>query len=159
DAQITLITEWIDGGAPAGDANQYQPPVRDRQGGLSRVDVRLAMPVAYTPRLSPDDYRCFILDWPMDALRYVTGFRASPGRPSVVHHVIAFLAPPDQVAAYEELDAREPGAGYTCFGGPGGPGIPGWIGAWAPGSQGEDFPAGTGLPIRPGSKVILQVHY
>jgi hypothetical protein len=35
----------------------------------------------------------------------------------------------------------------------------GWLGGWAPGGSGQDFPAGTGIEILPGSKVIVQIHY
>ena len=67
----------------------------------------------------------------------------------------------EQVAAWDEAD---PEAGYPCFGGPAGPGessqIPiEQIAQWVPGSQGWDFPQGTGIRVDPGSQVILQLHY
>jgi hypothetical protein len=34
-----------------------------------------------------------------------------------------------------------------------------WLGGWAPGGAGSDFPPGTGLPTEPGSKIVLQIHY
>ena len=75
--------------------------------------------------------------------------------------MIAFVATPEQVPLYEEIDASEDGPGYTCYGGPGGPqdGNTGFLGGWAPGTDPYDFPAGTGVRMEPGSKVILQVHY
>jgi hypothetical protein len=157
--QIKTLTAWIDGGSPEGDPGAKPEPVDENPVRLSRVDMTLAMPVAYTPQLRPDDYHCFIVDWPNTETTYVTGVGVQPGTPSIVHHVIAFLAKPDQVAEYQALDDAEPGPGYTCFGGPGGTGQPGWVGAWAPGAQGADYPPGTGLEIPPGSKIILQVHY
>jgi hypothetical protein len=72
--------------------------------------------------------------------------------------VIAFYASPSQVAEYQALDAGEEGDGYQCFGGSGGPSRV-MLGGWAPGGLGNDFPAGTGLQIEPGSAVIMQVHY
>jgi hypothetical protein len=120
------------------------------------------MPEEYTPRQSPDEYRCFVLDWPETAVRYVSGFRANPGRASIVHHVIAFVAKPGDVAAYQAMDDAEPGMGYPCYGGPGGPGTgegTGWLGSWVPGGKGTDYAAGTGVQVDPGSKIILQVHY
>ena len=102
------------------------------------------------------------MDWPATTDKYITGFRANAGNAPIVHHVIAFLAAPADVAAYQQLDDADPAPGYVCFGGPGGPnGGAGahWLGAWAPGSLGSDFPAGTGLKVPAGSKVILQVHY
>jgi hypothetical protein len=35
----------------------------------------------------------------------------------------------------------------------------GWLGSWAPGVEGSELPEGTGIQVRPGSKVVLQVHY
>ena len=160
DEQIALISRWVDEGAVEGNPADAPALSGPAQGGLSRVDRELAMPVEYSPRQSPDDYRCFILDWPETAVRYVTGFRANPGRASIVHHVIAFVARPEEVAGYQALDDAEPGPGYTCFGGPGrGSGNVGWLGSWAPGGEGYDYPAGTGIRVEPGSKIILQVHY
>jgi hypothetical protein len=160
DAQVALLTGWVDAGALEGNPADAPaaPPVP--ASGLTRVDATLTMPADYTPQQSPDDYRCFILDWPYADTRYVTGFRASPGNMGIVHHVIAYLAEPQQVAAAQALDDKEPGPGYTCFGGPGlNGGRVAWLGSWAPGSPGEDYPARTGLRVAAGSKVILQVHY
>ncbi|WP_257462006.1 monooxygenase [Archangium lipolyticum] len=159
--EVALITRWADEGGPEGNpADAPRNPRPQPGGGLSRVDATLSMPVEYTPQQSPDDYRCFLIDWPYGDQRYVTGFRANPGNASIVHHVIAYLAEPNQVAAAQALDDNEPGPGYTCFGGPGlNGGQMAWLGSWAPGSLGMDYPAGTGMRVAAGSKVILQVHY
>jgi len=161
--EIDTIVAWVDLGAPEGSPVLDAEPAESEE-GLSRVDLTLEMPEDYVQQLEPDDYRCFLIDWPEDRVRFVTGFRANPGNDSVVHHVIAFLVSPDQVEQYQAFDDAEAGAGYTCFGGPAGQGGQtdagiGWIGAWAPGSQGSDFPEGTGMRIEPGSKIALQMHY
>jgi hypothetical protein len=162
DEQIATIGAWVTGGMPAGDPADAPPrQASNDDPGMSRIDHTLALPVAYTPVLTPDDYRCFLVDWPEDEVRYVTGFGVSPGNKTSVHHVIAFIASPAQVAIYEGLDAAEEGPGYTCYGGPGGPqdGGTGFMGAWAPGTPPSDLPAGTGIRMEPGSKLIVQVHY
>lgn len=156
--QLAVLNAWIDEGAAEGDPAAEAPPIDSGARTLSRTDLTLAMPEAYTPQQSPDDYRCFLVDWPNDETTYVTGFGVQPGVAAMVHHVIAYLATPDTVATYQALDEAEPGPGYTCFGGSGG-GKTSWIGGWAPGALGSDFPAGTGIEIPPGSKVILQLHY
>lgn len=161
DEQIALFRAWVDGGTKPGDAADPAPPLELEQVALSRVDLSLQMPVAYTPVATadnPDDYRCFVIPWTEAESTYVTGFRAVPGNPKVVHHVIAFYASPSQVAEYQALDAAAEGPGYQCFGGSGGSSRA-WLGAWAPGTLGSDMPAGTGLQVEPGSAVILQVHY
>ncbi len=159
DAQIKLIGDWVDGGGVEGDPKDVGKPIDvGPTYALSRVDLNLSLPIDYLQVKEPDDYRCFVIDWPKSEVSYVTGFRANPGNAKVVHHVIAFLAPPSQVDTVKKLDDAEPGEGYTCFGGPGFDQT-NWIGAWAPGSQGTDYPEGTGIKIEPGSKVVLQVHY
>lgn len=162
--EIEQLRQWLDDGAVEGDPGSYVPPEIPPAPGLTRVDLTLELPEPYVPTAQPDDYRCFLLDWPQTETTYVSGFAALPDQLSMVHHVIAFAIPPDQVAQYEALDAAEPGVGYTCFGGPGGPitdpqsaGI--WLGSWAPGGFAGDFPEGTGIPVEPGSRVVLQVHY
>jgi hypothetical protein len=161
DAQRQTIIDWVDQGAKPGDPANPGAPLDVEQIALSRVDRTLEMPVDYTTTataLAPDDYRCFVLPWQETGTKYVTGFRATPGDARIVHHVVAFLAEPGQVATYNALDAAEAGVGYTCFGGSGGPSMT-LVGTWVPGQLGSDFPAGTGLRINEGSAIILQVHY
>lgn len=160
--QKATIAAWVEGGMVEGDAASPGAPLDVEDTGLSRVDVRLEMPAAYMPAANadtPDDYRCFVIPWEGETEQYVTGFRADPGNAKIVHHVIAFYASPAQLAEYQQLDTDEAGDGYTCFGGPGGSSRGVWLGGWAPGTLGTDFPDGTGLLVEPGSAVILQVHY
>jgi hypothetical protein len=166
DEQIDLIERWVELDAPEGDASNAGAPLPEVGGGLSRVDLTLGMPQSYTPQQSPDDYRCFALDWPEDSTKYVTGFGVEPGHDQTVHHVIAYLAAPGLADEIAQKEAAEDGPGYTCFGGPGvgtqdptGGNNASWLGSWAPGGQGHDFPEGTGIPAEPGSTIILQVHY
>ena len=163
--QKAVFRAWVDGGMREGDADRPGAAIEVEKVQLSRVDAELGIGAPYTPNTDAnrtDDYRCFVIPWTQPATAFVTGFRAVPGNPKIVHHVVAFLAAPDQVAHFQDKDAAEPGDGYTCFGGPGG--ADGgrrdtWLGAWAPGTLGSDMPAGTGLRVEPGSAIILQVHY
>ena len=166
DRQIALIDKWIDQDTPEGDASNPADPLPDVGGGLSRVDLTLKMPQTYTPQESPDDYRCIPIEWPESEATYVTGFGIEPDQKEIVHHVIAYLAAPGLADAVTQKDAAEDGPGYTCFGGPGvGNQNPQsdqsatWLGSWAPGGQGHDLPDGTGIEVKPGSTIILQVHY
>jgi hypothetical protein len=158
--QKDLFAAWVAAGTPEGDPEEEGEPLATEEVGVSRIDTSLMMAESYTPTLAPDDYRCFILPWPeeFDTDKYVTGFKATPGNGKIVHHVIAFIAGPDQGAEYEQMDAAEEGPGYTCFGGPGGA-SQGGLGGWVPGTSGTDFPEGTGIKIEPGSAIILQMHY
>jgi mono/diheme cytochrome c family protein len=163
-AQIDLISHWVDDGAPEGNAEHPGEVLEVDTGGISRVDVALEMPSSYSQEADGEDvYRCFVLNWPESTTRYVTGFNAVPGNTRIVHHLVTFLVDPNQAELVEEFDRDDPGPGYSCFGGPSGEGAPQFqttfFGQWAPGMRGLDFPGGSGIPVAPGSRVVLQVHY
>jgi hypothetical protein len=152
------LLAWGMSGAPAGDPNDQVmglPP----GGGLSRTDLTLMMDQAYTPQISPDDYRCFVLKWPQQAATHITGVLVKPGDPAEVHHTIVYMIPPDKAAEYEAMDGGDGQPGYQCFGGPGGSGLPNVLGAWVPGNSAADYPPGTGITIQPGSLIVVQMHY
>ena len=177
-AQISMITSWVSAGGPQGDPASYKPLGDPPPPSLSRVDDELQMPEAYTPQERPDDYRCFLIPWPETAEKFISGFGAKPGQPTIVHHLLVYQIPAAQIPTYQAYDDADPGPGYTCFGGPTGSlnangtststpddagaslaSIPQQVGGWVPGSTGSDFAAGTGIRIDPGSMIVLQVHY
>ena len=87
-----------------------------------------------------------------------------PDNRNVVHHVILYRADPDQIGAAKQLDARDPGEGWTCFGDSGLPNSSDlenapWLGAWAPGATESVAAKGFGTPLGAGSRIIMQVHY
>ncbi len=154
-----LFQHWADEGGPLGNPSESHE-VAPVSAKLSRVDLELKAPSAYTPKDQTNDYRCFVIDWPRDKASYITGFGIRPDKASIVHHVIAYQAAPEQVALVQGLDAASPEPGYECYGGP----LPNngrlaQLAAWAPGGEGRDLPEGTGLKIIPGSKIVIQVHY
>jgi hypothetical protein len=107
-----------------------------------------------------------LIPWDGEETTYITGFGALPGNHNVVHHIIAYLVEPHGVDKFKAWEEEDETPGYTCFGGPSGPGGSQglgsdvrFIGGWAPGGVGGDFPPGTGLRIDPGSYISLQVHY
>ena len=184
DADIARFVAWADAGYPLG------APVASN-GAHSTPPSRFAYDVAvdvlpgrsYLPRQDQaDDYRCFVIDWPLDEPAYITGFRAAPGNLQVVHHLVLFAVPPELADRFRELEAAEEGPGYQCFGAavPDRLGIPEhrqayekrypdgvmelhlgnyWLAHWAPGMDGYSFPADTGIPMRPGTVLIAQMHY
>ena len=155
--EIQTITQWVADGAPQGDPSHYKAPPPPPSIKLPRVDLDLKMKKAYKPKKKPDDYRCFVLDWPAKTNKYITGFQVTPGNASIVHHVIAYLAPPGKTSRYTQRDPN--GDGYTCYGTAGGSASYSWIGVWAPGMPGAEYPKDTGILVKPGSKIIVQVHY
>lgn len=156
-AEIDSIAAWVDSGAAKGEEVAAEGREFDFA-TLSRTDVHLTMSEPYTPVQTPDEYRCFVLDWPVPSTTFITGFGVEPGNAAVVHHMIAFQVGPDYADDVAEKLAEDEAPGYTCFGGSGVGGSK-WVGGWAPGGTGIDFPEGTGMRIEPNSQIILQIHY
>ncbi|MBP6824752.1 MAG: hypothetical protein KA368_24610, partial [Acidobacteria bacterium] len=168
--EINTIVAWADGGAPEGAANDMPAPQTFPEGWpLGEPDFVADMGANFTPVQGRDTYRCFSV--PVSALRgdrYIQGMDVRPGNRKIVHHVIAY---PDPGGKSIALDAAEPGAGYTCFGGPGFDisaslndviaGKSFMLGGWAPGVRGYFSPEGTGTKMPGGTndRVVLQVHY
>lgn len=160
DAQITTLVDWIATGAPRGDPSEAGRPLEPpRSPALARVDLSLSMPEAYTPQRTPDDYRCFVLPWPRAEPTHIAGFQVEPGT-RTVHHVVALLVPPEEVAGIEARDAADDGPGYDCLDdGAEQTTRLDRLGLWAPGAGAMDFPPGTGIAVGPGSRILLEVHY
>jgi hypothetical protein len=164
DEQIALVRDWVRAGAPLGNESDAPPPA-PAPGRLSRVDLELTMKEPYTPQLQPDEYRCFLLDWPETTEKFVTGLGVRPGRTELVHHVLVSIVPPEAMDFYTQADEADPGPGYAC---PGGASLPSGsqesrvlslVGGWVPGGEGMDVPGGTGIRVRPGSRLVMQLHY
>ena len=151
----------------ASHTTEAQPAGQPLRDGERFLDV--SMPQAYTPSApygtGTDDYRCFLLDPKLKQNAFLTGIDVKPGNTKVVHHVILFRVPPDARATARDVDAADPGPGWTCFGGSGIGENPRtldqapWIGAWAPGGGEQVFQPGLGMPMPKGSQIVMQVHY
>ena len=135
-----------------------------------KPDLSLPLPMPFKPQLSPDDYRCQIIDWPLEDEVFVTGFSVTPDKKAIVHHAIAFLISPERADEFRAMDDAEEGPGYTCFGGPTASTVEGmatlrgqrdtgWLGAWVPGAVSGPLPEGLGIKVEPGSILVLQMHY
>jgi len=159
DDEIDLLGRWAKHGTLAGDASKA-PKLPDPPASLTKVDATLDMGVSYTPDDSSghDDYRCFVVPSPVDALRYIVAYEAIPGDPREVHHLIAYQpVNAAEASAAHALDDAADGDGYPCFGGPGVNASP--VAMWAPGAGPIQMPAGTGVPLIAHRDLILQIHY
>jgi hypothetical protein len=151
-----------------GHDGHYAEPAKAKPLRAGETRTTIAMPGSYTPSApygtGTDDYRCFLLDPELDRDTWLTGTHVLPGNPEVVHHVILFQVPPEQVAAAEAKDAAEQDEGWTCFGGTGLDRFQdvdnaAWIGAWAPGGRESVVKPGFGVRLAKGSRIVMQVHY
>lgn len=155
-AEIDTIAKWVNAGAPEGN-RALLPTPRDFSTGwvLGEPDMILASPEPYTPAAGKDTYRCFTMPANTTSEKFVRAIDVHPGDRETVHHVISFI---DTTGISATLDERDPGPGYTCFGGAGF-NTTGTLGGWAPGSRPLQLPDKVGFSLPAAARVVLQVHY
>lgn len=159
-AEIDTIGKWVEAGAPEGNPSDLPTPLTFDSGWvLGQPDLVLSYPESYTPPATGDMYRCFPIPTQLAQDQYVSAIDIHPGDRGEVHHVIAYI---DTDGSSQALDEKDPGAGYTSFGGPGFNVTninAATLGGWAPGSRPVQLPDGIAYSLPAASRVVLQVHY
>ena len=102
----------------------------------------------------PDQFRCFILPSNLDQDVYVGGVEFRPDNRRIVHHALIFV---DSNGAARRR-ARNSDGSYSCFGGPGIPGV-GLIGGWVPGASPLLPSDEYSRPVPRGADIVVQIHY
>jgi hypothetical protein len=155
--EIAILGAWAEGGAPQGDPKDMPPPLKLTEGWkLGPPDLVLEPAEEFkVPASGPDTYRCFVIPTNLAQDVYVSAIDFRPGSPRVVHHISVYL---DLTGAARKRDEKEPGAGYTSFGGPG---IDNFqeLCFWAAGHDPNHLPDGIGLHLPRQVDLVLQVHY
>jgi AhpC/TSA family len=141
EGMIEVVRKWIDEGMPYG--NQVDLPAKPKysEGWRLPAQPELVVEMRKRPYRVPAegvvDYQYFVVDPGLTEDRWVSASQIIPGEPSVVHHAIVFIRPPD---TGEFL------------------GI-GWLNAFVPGQEPVIYPQGYARKIPAGSKLVFQMHY
>ena len=139
--ETETIRKWVRGGAPIGETGDLELPKFASNGWRLNRDPELIVPMREQPYKIPAtgtvDYQYFVVDPQLKEDRWVSAAQVIPGDPSVVHHAIVFIRPPD--------DAEFLGIG--------------WLTAYVPGQMATRFPPGYARKIPAGSKFVFQMHY
>lgn len=158
-AQIDTLKRWNAAGAPRGDRkSEPKPPAFTSDWPIRKPDLILSPGKPFKLGAEgPDVYRNFVLKTSFKETKWVTAMAVKPGNAKVVHHVIGFL---DEQGRSHALDGKESDGqeGYNSFGGVGF--LPsGALGGWAPGLRIRETAPGTAFELKPGTTVVMQVHY
>ena len=155
--QISTFQQWAAAGEPEGDAVDLPATPKFPEGWtLGKPDIILEPDEDYTLGAEGGDlYRCFVIPTKLTEDHYISAIEVRPGNRKVVHHVIVHF---DTTGRARELDAQDPGPGYTSFGGVGFK-SGGMIGGWAPGNFPSFLPEGIGRFMPKNADLVVQVHY
>lgn len=163
DDDINKIVAWIEQGMPEGDPAQLPAPKEYPDGwAIGDPDMVITLPEPVdVPATGVMPYIYFSQESEFAEDKWVQAVEARPGAPGVVHHIIVFLQfPKPETAANEGSgDSGEEGGERRRRRRGGSFDHDGWLVAWAPGAQPQQFAPGTALKVPAGSKFIWQMHY
>ncbi len=155
-ADRAAITDWVNGGAPAGNlANAPQVPVFSNGIKMQSPDKTFSIPV-YSVGSNSDVYRCFAIPTGFTVDKFIAQLEFEPMNKSIVHHILLFQ---DAAQTCKNLDDADPDPGYSSSGGGVGSGTAELIGGWVPGGNLIDIPSGMGIKLKANSYFIVQIHY
>lgn len=158
DTEIETIKRWADAGAPRGEkSKEPAAPKFSGEWGLGEPDMVMQIPKPFKVSADgQDEYWHFVLKPDIKEPMFVQAIDVKPGNKKIVHHVILWL---DESGAADKLLAEKGQNGaYLTFGSPGF--MPdNSFGGWAPGMRAERMPEDAGIMLKPGTNVVLEVHY
>ena len=157
DAEIATITQWVDAGAPEGDAHSAPPPRQWTEGWqLGKPDLVVTLPEPYTLQANGTDvFRIFVLPLPVEKTRFVRGLEFRPGNARVVHHANIRL---DRTPASRALDAADPGPGYSGLILRSADYPEGHFLGWTPGQIAPLVPNDLSWRLEPGTDLVVEIH-
>ncbi len=136
-----MFRDWLEQGAPFGDADQLPAPRQFVNGWRLPRKPDQIVAMNEQPFVVPPDgtveYQYFVVDPGFDEDKWVTAAEVIPGNRSVVHHSIVFIRPPDS--------RRMRGIG--------------WLTAFVPGQGASLYRPTHARHIPAGSKLVFQQHY
>ncbi|MEX0677240.1 MAG: redoxin domain-containing protein [Pirellulales bacterium] len=144
DTDKALIAKWVENGAPEGDPKDLPEPPQFAEGWMipQPNEILYMRDEPYdVPATGVVEYQMFVVDpgWKED--KWITAIEPRPGNPSVVHHILLFVIPPDG-----NVNSGL-GSGND------------FLGAFAPGLRPEPLPEGLARYVAAGSKLVFQLHY
>ena len=162
--QIELISEWVDGGAPAGSPKDAPPPKQWAAGwNIPQPDKIVQMPVPVAiPAHGDVEYTYEIVPTGFTEDKWVQFSQIRPSSPQYVHHAVVYVRPPNSTW----LRAAPVGVPFTAssFTDPklraeAHETTTDMLLVYAPGSEPDRWPDGMAKFIPAGSDLVFQMHY
>ncbi|TWT77883.1 thiol-disulfide oxidoreductase [Posidoniimonas polymericola] len=136
-----VLYDWAAAGAPEGDPANLPPPREFVDGWRLPRDPDMVIPIADKPfKIAAEgtiEYQYFAVDPGFTEDKWIQASDIVPGNRAAVHHVIAFISPPE-------------GEGRRGLG---------WLSAYVPGQSSMLLPEGQARLAPAGSRIIFQMHY
>jgi hypothetical protein len=175
--EIRTLVSWVDGGAQPGNPKDGPAPVKFVDGwNIGKPDRVLEMPNAYSvPSEGTVDYQYVVIPGGFTQDTWVKAAEVRPGNRALVHHVIAFVRPPDsqwmkdakpgeffvpkKPTANPESGGQNQGQDQRAQRRRGDITENELLVGYAPGLQAMELSSDEAKLIKAGSDIVLQLHY
>jgi len=151
DAEKATLQQWMASGYLLGDPSA-PPPIAYHN--LARVTESLVPEEGWIASGDHDQFICNLFDVGNTDVAWLSGLQIQPEHEDIVHHALIYALEPE----FAEPFVAEHGIGrpFVCSGG-----FPAdfQFHAWFPGNQPLQLPAGMAMPLVPGTKIAVQLHY
>lgn len=154
---IDTLIAWANTGAKEGDPKDLPKPVEFVNGwNIGKPDRVIEMPEDFqVPAKGTIDYQYILVPGNFDKNVWVERAEVRPGNRALVHHVIAYVRPPDS----KWMKSAKPGVPFV----PGKDGEEGgakeFLVGYAPGMIPTRLEPGRAKEVKAGSDIILELHY
>lgn len=155
DEEKQLIHRWVEAGAPQGDPKDLPEPRKFTEGWrIPQPDVviKINEKPFKVPARGEVKYQYLVVDPGFTEDKWIKAAECKPGNRSVVHHIIAFVRPPNAGAPDDDHPAGRPRGRLGTI-------ESDWLAAYAPGAPPMNLPLGLAKFVPAGSKLVLQMHY
>lgn len=154
---IDTLVNWAKSGAAEGDPKDLPPPKHFLEGwNISKPDLVLQMPAALqVPESGVIEYQYVLVPGRFARDTWVRMAEVRPGNRAVLHHVIAFVRPPDS----KWLASIEPGIPFVPSKQESDMQDAEFLVGYAPGVPAMTLAPGRAKLIKAGSDIIFQMHY
>lgn len=145
-AEIQTLVHWIEAGAPRGEGEDPLLAVKQEPAKweLGEPDILVQLDPEEVPASGVLDYRYQTVALELDKTVWANGIQVIPGNRAVLHHLLVSINYPE--GFQPPMDQRDRW-------------LDGLFASWAPGTEVEQFPEGTGRILPKGSKLLFQLHY
>ena len=176
-ADIETMANWVDAGAPEGNAKDAPPPVKWPEEGW---DIQPDLIVNGPETAIPAHPKNNVIEWTFVTVpsgltqdTWVTSMQIRPSEPSVTHHICVYFKPHTADVEYNkpvwyDRPRDENGAALESAAGINGRGIPqsitagsnGIEGCYVPGQLSQDYRThGAAKLVKAGTDIVFQLHY
>jgi hypothetical protein len=142
DAEIAVISRWLDSGAPEGNPKDLPPPVTfppDSEWFIGKPDLLVATDDFTMYPNGPDWWIDQFAETRLTEDRWIKAMEIKPSNPKIVHHAVVLVIEPDPP--------------------PGTPATGVQLHEYAVGKYGDIFAENTGRLLKAGTRLRFDMHY